>query len=167
MIVFKSDLQNHLSNLNAKKESKNTTNYILSYLTQNTITPIGFYGMLENNQIENILSIKKALINLFIDIKLEILDAIGYLTEDHLQDLNKLKILFQINEQELLSYKTYEIQDIITQQISTLENKCKNNGLDIMKNLKSLKRLLGIPTPELNMTLDTNLYTNSMTEVVI
>ncbi|WP_025124613.1 hypothetical protein [Myroides odoratimimus] len=167
MIVFKSDLQNHLSNLNAKEKSKNTTNYILSYLTQNTITPIGFYGMLENNQVENILSIKKALINLFVDIKLEILDTIGYLTEDHLQDLNKIKILFQINEQELLNYKTYEIQSIITQQISTLENKYQKNGLDIMKNLNSLKRLLGIPTLEHSNTLDANLYSNTTTEAQI
>ncbi|MEK6492687.1 hypothetical protein [Myroides odoratimimus] len=167
MIVFKSDLQNHLTNLNAKKESKNTTNYILSYLTQKTITPIGFYGMLENNQIENILSIKKALINLFVDIKLEILNSVGHLTEDHLQDLNKIKILFQINEQELLNYKTYEIHDIIALQVSSLEDKSQKNGLDIMRNLNSLKKLLGIPTLGHNNTLDANLYSNTTTEVLI
>lgn len=168
MIVFTSDLQNHFATLNDKLESKNTTHQILSYLSQNIVTSIGFYGMLENNQIENIVSIKKTLINLFVDIKLEILNSVHYLTNDHLQDLNKIKILFQINEQELLSYKTTEIQDIISKQIFTLENKEQVDQSEIKKNLTGLKQLLGIPTlNHNNISIDQYAYTTSPIEAIV
>lgn len=168
MIVFTSDLQNHFATLNDKLESKNTTHQILSYLSQNIVTSIGFYGMLENNQIENIVSIKKTLINLFVDIKLEILNSVHYLTNDHLQDLNKIKILFQINEQELLSYKTTEIQDIISKQIFTLENKEQVDQSEIKKNLTGLKQLLGIPTLNYNnISIDQYAYTTSPIEAIV
>ncbi|WP_121965982.1 hypothetical protein [Myroides sp. N17-2] len=168
MIVFTSDLQNHFATLNDKLESKNTAHQILSYLSQNIVTSIGFYGMLENNQIENIVSIKKTLINLFVDIKLEVLNSVHYLTNDHLQDLNKIKILFQINEQELLNYKTSEIQDIISKQIFSLENKEQVDRSEIKKNLTGLKQLLGIPTLNHNkVSLDQYAYVTSPTEAIV
>lgn len=168
MIIFKSDLQNHFATLNERQESKNTTQQILSYLSQSIVTPIGFYGILENNQIENILSIKKTLINLFVDIKLEILNSVHYLTDDHLQDLNKIKLLFQINENELLNYKTNEIQDIISKQIYSLENKGQIKRSEIKDNLNGLKKLLGIPTLNHNKScMDTYPIISSSTEALI
>lgn len=168
MITFKSDLQSYFASLNEKIGSKNTTNQILSYLSQNIVTSIGFYGMLENNQIENILSIKKILINLFVDIKMEILDDIHYLTDEHLQDLSKIKVLFQINEHELLNYKTSEIQDIISKQIFTLESKELIKKDEIKKNLISLKLLLGIPTLNQSKSeIDRYAYLTSTTEILI
>ncbi|MDM1347302.1 hypothetical protein [Myroides marinus] len=168
MIIFKSDLQDHFARLNEKQESKSTTQQILSYLSQSIVTPIGFYGVLENNQIDNILSIKKTLINLFVDIKLEVLNSVNYLTNDHLQDLNKLKILFQINENELLNYKTSEIQDIISKQVYSLENKEEIKSSEIKDNLNGLKKLLGIPTLNHNKTcIDTYPIIASTTEALI
>lgn len=168
MIIFKSDLQSHFATLNERQESKNTTQQILSYLSQSIVTPIGFYGILENNQIENILSIKKTLINLFVDLKFEILNSVHYLTDEHLQDLNKIKVLFQINENELLNYKTNEIQDIISKQIYSLENKGQIKQSEIKDNLNGLKKLLGIPTLNHNKTcIDTYPVISSPTEALI
>lgn len=145
MIVLTIDLREFLLKIHDQKEKEDITTKVIQYLLEENITALGFYSLLENNGIQNVQSLKKSLINLFIEIKNEIIASTHFLPDFLLQDLNTLKKLFQINESELLHYKTNEIQDIISNQIQYLINFKKFNNTDVKQNLMGLKQLLGLP----------------------
>lgn len=162
MIMFNSDLKEFLLKINNQEEKKDITNKVIQYLLEDNITPLGFYSLLENNGIQNVQSLKKSFINLFVDIKNEIIASTHFLSDQHLQDLSILKKLFQINESELLHYKTNEIQDIISNQIKYLIDFKKFNKTEIKHNLLGLKQLLGLPIVHRSNYIDNQEQLNTL-----
>lgn len=156
MLMFKSDLKEYLLNIHDQKKKKDITEIVIKYLLEDNNTALGFYSLLEDYGIQNVQSLKKSLINLFIDIKNEIIASTHFLSNQHLQDLDILKKLFQINDTELLHYKTNEIQDIISNQIKYLIDLKNLDQADIKHNLSNLKQLLGIPISRTSNSINNN-----------
>lgn len=133
MIYFNSDIK---ESIQAVSNENIITRKVINYILQDNITVFGFYSLLENNGIHNVQSLKKSFLNLFIDVKNEIIKKHKYLKEEHINDLKIIKQLFQINDNELLYYKSHEIDTIINNQLTYLMNR--------KEYIYSLQSLLGI-----------------------
>lgn len=136
MIQFNSDIKELIQPIN---NPNIITQKVINYILENEITALGFYSLLDNNGIYNVQSLKKSLLSLFIDIKDEIIKKHHYLKEEHIEDLKILKQLFQINNKELLYYKSQEINEIISEQLEYLAN-----TKEITKYRNNLHSLFGL-----------------------
>ncbi|MEK6451124.1 MULTISPECIES: hypothetical protein [Myroides] len=136
MIQFNSDIKESIQLL---KSDNIITQKAINYLISDNVTSLGFYSLLENNGIYNAQSLKKYFLSLLIDIKNEIIKKHHYFKEEHIIDLKIIKRLFQINDNELLHYKSQEIDLIINNQLMYLTNR-----KEYKRHLNILQSLLGI-----------------------
>ncbi|MHC5353266.1 hypothetical protein ACYSNX_03590 [Myroides sp. LJL115] len=146
MIKFKSNLSYYI-NLIEKQESNNIIlSQILSYLSSEHITFLGFYALLENNNIYHLKSIKRDLLHAYCSLKKSIQSEQKYINWDHLQDLRIIKNLWQIEALELLEYKKQDVEEILNLQNGYFSSQDKKESMKCKQNLDDLKDLLGFNT---------------------
>lgn len=161
MITFNSNIKDFLQTIVNKNDDNKIKHKIIDYLLKDNITGWGFYSVLENNGILNIQSLKRVFINLLLEIKNEMINSHLYLTNKHFDDLEILKKIFQINDDELLYYKNDEINEIINKQMLYCIDTEKTTQSETTIYINRLKQVLGLHQTQISNPTNTILVAST------
>lgn len=153
MKQFSTQLKRYLTQILTMKKYSMAVEGLINYLTSDNITTLGFYATLENNDIQNITSIKNELLNFYCDLKRLIQTEDNYISYSNLEEIHQIKSLFQINEIDLNKYKSSEIKIIVDEQSNFLKKRTDLKKSECKKNLYLLKELLGLQNSELTTNI--------------
>lgn len=143
MITFKNNFKKILTPLLEMKNYNSITRGIIAYLNQPYITVFGYFAILENYSIINQESIKKHLITLLIDMTTE-LQKDNFLTTDIIENLQTVKKLFSIADEDFERYTKDEVLSILSIQGTRIESQFAKATMEVEHNFAQLKQLFGV-----------------------
>lgn len=143
MITLRHNYQKVMEMLLATKKYNSITTKLIQYLSQPYITVFGYYALLENYGILNQISIKKNLITLLLDLTTE-LQKTNFLSSDNIKDLQTLKTLFVLNDEDFECYTKERVLEILAIQGTRVESQFAKTSVEVEYSYTELKLLFGV-----------------------
>lgn len=162
MITLRHNYQNVMETLLETKNYNSITKKIIQYLNQPYITVFGYYTLLENYGIINQASIKKNVITLLLDLTAE-LQRTNFLSSDNIKDLQTLKTLFVLSDEDFECYTKAQVLEILAIQGIRVESQFAKKSVEVEYSYTELKLLFGVTED----THQSSIYTYSYSQTTL